>query len=80
MYTTNSKVAWIEYIISDPEYREDDRQQALELFITAAENILKSQGFKYTLFVGKHKNLIKTLEQKGWFVDKTPSYEIMKKI
>jgi len=80
MYTTNSKGAWVEYIISDPEYRENDRQEALELFINAAENILKAQGFKYVLFVGKHKNLINTFEKSGWFVDKTPSYELMKKI
>ena len=80
LYTTNSKGAWVEYIISDPNYREDDRQQALELFIEAAENVLKSQGFKYLLFVGKHKNLINTFEKCGWFVDKTPSYELMKKI
>jgi len=80
IYTTNSKGAWIEWIISDPKYREDDRQQALELLIQGAENVLKNQGFKYLLFVGKHKNLINTFEKFGWHVDKTPSYELMKKI
>ena len=73
MYTTNSKGAWVEYIISDPDYREKDRQKALDLFV-------KAQGFKYILFVGKNKNLINTFENNGWFVDKTPSYELMKKI
>ncbi len=26
IYTTNSKGAWVEWIISDPNYRENDRQ------------------------------------------------------
>ena len=80
VYTTNSKGAWIEWIISDPEYREDDRQAALELLIHGAENVLKNQGFKYLLFIGKHNNLINTFEKLGWHVDKTPSYELIKKI
>jgi hypothetical protein len=78
VYTTNSKGAWLEWIISNPEYREKDRQLALELLIQGAENVLKNQGFKYLLFIGRHKNLINTFEKFGWNVDKTPSYELMK--
>ena len=31
LYLTNSKVAWLEWIVSNPDYREDDRKEALEL-------------------------------------------------
>ena len=80
IYTTNSKGAWVEWIISDPEYRENDRQEALELFVAGAENVCKAQDIKYMLFIGRHKNLINTFEKFGWHVDKKPSYELMKKI
>ncbi len=66
VYFTNSRSVLLEWIISDPEYRDDDRQQALELLITGAENVCKAQGFKYVLFVGKHNNLINTFEKLGW--------------
>ncbi len=78
IYTTNSKGVWLEWIISDPEYRDNDRQAALELLIHAAEEVCKDQGFKYVLFIGKHNNLINTFEKLGWNVDRTPSYELIK--
>ena len=80
IYTTNSKGVWLEWIISDPEYRDNDRQQALELLISGAENVCKAQGFKYVFFVGKHNKLINTFEKLGWSVDREPSYELIKTI
>jgi len=80
LYTTNSKCVLLEWIISDPDYRESDRQDALQLLIQGAENVCKSQGYKYMFFVGKHNNLINTFESLGWNVDRTPSYELIKTI
>jgi len=80
IYETNSKGVWLEWIISDPEYRDSDRQEALELLIKTAEEVALEAGFKYVLFIGKHNNLINTFEKLGWHVDRTPSYELMKKI
>jgi len=80
IYETNSKGVWLEWIISDPEYRDNDRQEALELLIKTAEEVALKAGFKYVLFIGKHNNLINTFEKLGWNVDRTPSYELMKKI
>ena len=47
IYLTNAKVALLEWVVSNPEYREDDRDQAIDLLITGAENMVKSIGFKY---------------------------------
>ncbi|MBC8436728.1 hypothetical protein H8D85_00225, partial [bacterium] len=69
-----------EWIISDPNYRDNDRQHALELLINGAENVCKAQGFKYVFFVGKHNNLINTFEKLGWSVDREPSHELIKTI
>jgi hypothetical protein len=33
LFLNNSKIAWIEYLVSNPEYREEDRQQAIQRVI-----------------------------------------------
>ena len=42
IYLTNSKTALLEWIVSNPKYRESDRKAAIELLITGAENLVKS--------------------------------------
>ncbi len=37
IYLTNAKVALLEWIVSNPVYREQDRDQAVDLLITSAE-------------------------------------------
>ena len=47
IYTTNSKVIWLDWIISDPNYREKNRKEAIELLINASENVCRTMGYKY---------------------------------
>jgi hypothetical protein len=78
IYLTNSKTALLEWIVSNPKYREADRKQAIELLITGAENLVKSLKYKYLFAVMQHKGLIETHEKLGWNKDKKPSYELTK--
>lgn len=78
IYLTNSKTALLEWIVSNPKYRESDRKQAIELLITGAENLVKSLDYKYLFAVMQHKGLIETHEKLGWNKDKKPSYELTK--
>lgn len=78
IYLTNSKTALLEWIISNPKYREADRKQAIELLITGAENLVKSLDYKYLFAVMQHKGLIETHEKLGWNKDNKPSYELTK--
>ena len=80
IYTTNSCSVLLEWIVSDPEYRDDDRGQAVELLIIEAEKLTKSLGYKYMFTIGRNKQLIETHKKLGWFVDEKPSYEITKKL
>jgi len=80
LYFTNSKSVLLEWIISDPNYKETDRQEAVELLIKTAEKVCKDAGKKYMFSIGRNKNLIKLHEKTGWNVDKKASYEIVKKI
>jgi len=80
IYYTNSKAALLEWIISNPDYREADRKQALELLIQAAENVCKANGIKYMFSIGRSKPLIETHRKLEWTIDESPSYEITKRI
>jgi hypothetical protein len=79
IYQTNSKGCWLEYIISKPDY-ENDRSHLIDMLIVSAEKTALSMGFKYMLFVGKSKGIIKSMEKNGWIKDPKPSYEVMKKL
>lgn len=78
IYYTNSKGALLEWIVSNPEYKEADRKQAIELLISSAEEVCKANGVKYMFSIGRNKSLINTHEKLGWKVDPTSSREIVK--
>tara|TARA_R110000824_G_scaffold323418_1_gene510338 strand:- start:754 stop:1164 length:411 start_codon:yes stop_codon:yes gene_type:complete len=78
LYLTNSKAVLLEWIVSDPEYRDKDRKDALELLITGAENVCKDLGYKYMFSIGRNKQLMETHKKLGWEVDSKPSHEIVK--
>ena len=59
IYMTNSKAALFDWVISNPEYRESDRKDAITLLIQAVENVLKGQGIKHVFSFVRHKNLLK---------------------
>ena len=80
LYTTNSKAALLEWIVSNPEYRDDDRKQALELLIEGAESVCKKQGINYIFSIGRNKNLMETHKKLGYLIDDNHSYEITKKL
>ena len=80
IYLTNSEAVLLEWIVSDPEYREDDRKEALELLITGAEAACKAIGKKHMFSIGRNKHLIETHRKLGWVVDPNPSNELIKNI
>lgn len=80
IYFTNSKSALLEWIISNPDYKESDRQNAIEYLINTCEAVLKEQGFKYVFSIGRNKSLIETHKKLNWSVDTKHSHEIIKVI
>jgi len=80
IYLTNSDAVLLEWIVSDPEYREDDRKEALKLLITGAEAACKAIGKKHMFSIGRNKHLIETHKELGWAVDTGSSYELTKNI
>ena len=80
MYITNSKGVLLEWIISNPKYREEYRNDAINLLLIGVENLCKDLGYKYIFSIGRNKSLITTHRNLGWHVDSKPSYEIIKTI
>jgi hypothetical protein len=80
LYLSNSKVAWLDWIISSPSYKEKDRREALELLISSLEEVARQQDYSIIISIARHKGLINTHKKLGYSVDENPSYEISKKI
>ena len=80
LYTTNSKVGWVEWIVSNKDYKEPDRKDAIKLLITGIEHVAKQSDCEFILSVGRNQHLLLIHRELGYTVDKNPSYEISKKI
>ena len=80
VYITNSSIVLLEWVVSNPKYREEDRLDAIELLINEVEKICKDMEYTYILTMNKSKSLLEIHEKLGWKVDKKPSYEITKKL
>jgi hypothetical protein len=80
LYLTNSNIAWMEWIISNKEYREGDRKQALEMLILGLEGIALSVDKTIILSIGRNKGLINAHKNLGYTIDENPSHEISKKL
>ena len=67
IYVTNSKVAWVDWIISNKEYKiKDKRRAAIKILIESLTNISKNTGSKYAYALIKNQSLIKTYEDLGY--------------
>lgn len=67
MYVTNSKAVWIDWIISNKEYRvKPKRKEAITLLIDTLGIVSKNLGGKYAYALIKHKGLIDTYKELGY--------------
>lgn len=67
IYITNSKVSWVDWIISNKEYKiKEKRAEAKKMLIESLANICKNSGSKYGYALIKNKALIKTYQDLGW--------------
>jgi hypothetical protein len=78
LYQTNSKIAWCEFVISNKDYKEKDRGEAIELLINAISLTAKEQGYKAVWTSLRHKALIKRYEKNGFKQANTDCVEMVK--
>lgn len=79
MYTSNSKVAWVDWIISSKTYRKKPtRKEALDLLIFTLTKICENTGHKYVYALIKNRNLVSTYENFGYIKGDSYTGEMIK--
>lgn len=78
LFFTNSKICWLEYIVSNPEYRSKDRSEAIQLLINELSAIAKEKGFKVMFTTLKNPNLINHYKKCGYLMGSTGTCEMIR--
>jgi hypothetical protein len=77
IYVTNSRVAWVDWIISNKEYKEK-RREAITMLIDALTNLSRMSGSKYAYALIKNESLIKMYESLGYIKGDSYTSEMIK--
>ena len=77
IYFTNSKIAWIEFIVSNPNYKEKDRKLALNVLIEELSVICKKKGYDVIFSSLKNENLINRFSESGFVKGSTGTTEMI---
>lgn len=78
IYFTNSKIAWLEYIVSNKKYVDKDRKDALLLLINTLSLFAKDNGFNYIYASLKNESLINKYAKCGFIKGDTNCTEMIK--
>lgn len=79
IYLTNSKVAWVDWIVSSKSYRKKpQRRNAIGLLIETLTNIAKNNGNKFSYALIKNNNLINTYKDLGYIKGDSYTGEMIK--
>ena len=79
-YISNSKVSWVDWIISDNKIEDKAlRHEAVKFLVSTLTNICsKNGGYIYALL--RHDGLIQTYEDLGYVKGDSYTHEMIKKI
>lgn len=68
IYQTDSKIAWIEYIVSDPASEKEYRAQSLDILIDNLIKRAKELGFLVAFATLEHPALIERYKKHGFVI------------
>jgi hypothetical protein len=77
-YFTNSNLAWCEFIVSNKEYKEEDRGEALEMLINNIVEACKNAGYKTIFTSVSNENLINKYQNCGFIKTQEGATEMIK--
>lgn len=79
MYITNSKVSWVDWIVSNKTYNVKPlRAQAIKLLVSSLTDFCKSAGSKYVYALIKNQPLIHVYEELGYVKGDNYTSEMIK--
>jgi hypothetical protein len=71
LYKTDSSIAWLEFIISNPSTKKEERADALDILIKGLVNRAKEDGFKTIFTSVEHPSLITKYKNNGFVIGDT---------
>lgn len=77
LFFTNSKMAWLEFIVSNNEYKQKDRKQAIQFLIKELTQIANRKGFKVVFTSLKNENLKKHFVECGYSIGSQNTTELI---
>ena len=81
LYNTNSNVVWIDWVISNINYKDrNNRKMAIQLLILALEEQAKQLGKNILYALVKNKSLIKVYKDLGYVQGDMYNTELIKRI
>jgi len=79
-YLSNSKTGFLEFIISNKEYKEKDRAEAIICLIDTLSQIMKEEGCKYIYTFVRNESLKQKYLKCGFSIGGKQSTEMIKTI
>lgn len=77
-YFTNSNLAWCEFIVSNKQYKDKDRNDAIELLINTIVEACKNAGYKTIFTSVSNENLINKYQNCGFIKTQEGATEMIK--
>ena len=79
IYLTNSKVCWVDWIISNKNYTNKElRKDAISMLVSRLTDICGLVGCKYVYALIKNQSLIKMYEELGYIKGDSYTSEMIK--
>lgn len=79
IYITNSKISWVDWIVSNKEYRKKpNRSVAINLLIEELTKMCRDSGSKFVYSLMKSNNLVDHFLKNGYIKGSSYTEEIIK--
>jgi hypothetical protein len=78
LYLTNSKVGLTEFVVSNKEYRDSDRGEALDFLLDCILELADKNGCKYAHVILKNKSLLRRYKRAGYIESDKNVLELVK--
>jgi hypothetical protein len=80
LYMTDSKIAWLEFIVANPNVSKEDRSEALDLVINKLIDLAKELEFKTVFSSVTHPRLIERYKRHGFVVTDTGMTNMIRRV
>lgn len=78
LYLTDSPIAWLEWVVSNPDSDKIERQKALDNLISSLLNAAKEAGCKAVFSAANHPGLIERYKSHGFQVSDTGMTHVLR--